>query len=80
VILALCKAEWDMLDYLLSKHLKNGGYYDTVEILKDVAREYARLKFKGEKLMIFLRKLSEADTLKYVIDILLAIKTTKGGM
>ena len=37
MILALCKAEWDMLDYLLSKHLKNGGYYDTVETLKDVA-------------------------------------------
>jgi len=74
---ALCKAEWDMLDYLLGKHLKNGGYYDTVEILKEVARDYAKFKLKGNKLLEFLRKLSEADTLKYVIDLLYTLSMIK---
>jgi len=70
----LSRREWDLLNDLLAKHLDNGGYYDTLELLKEVARDYARLKIDDQKVLKrFLEHLSNASTLKSVLDLLLAL-------
>ena len=67
----LSREEWELLDRLLAKHLGTGGYYDTLEILKDFVKKFVNLK--GIE-----REVERRETLKEIFDLIYALTMWKG--
>lgn len=68
----LSKEEWKELDRLLAKHLGTGGYYDTLQVLKDFVKKWVDLKGID-------RLVERAETLKELFDLIYALTMWKGS-
>lgn len=69
----MTRKEFEQLDRLLAKHLGTGGYYDTLEVLKD----FIELYVESDKVKEEVRKIKSLDKL---FSLITALVVTKVGV